>query len=100
MRSALLSLLFLTAPSFASLVDLTSANRRPPVLGLPDWSKAGYEQGLKPLPDDSLVAKVITAAQLASTYGVIPNDGIDDTDGLQKAVNGVSQSCPLHDPAV
>lgn len=86
--SALLLALSLTPQSFASLIDLTAANRRPAVPGLPDWTHVGYEQGLKPLPDDSLVAKTVTAAQLASVYGVVPNDGKDDTDGLQKAING------------
>ncbi|PPQ63549.1 hypothetical protein CVT24_004779 [Panaeolus cyanescens] len=66
-------------------VDLTSDNRRPPIAGLPDWSQAGYEKG-KPLPDSSKISTIITAAQLASEYGVIPNDGIDDTDGLQRAI--------------
>ncbi|KAJ7130871.1 hypothetical protein C8R46DRAFT_1048762 [Mycena filopes] len=81
-----LVLLFAVPPSLSSLVDLTSSNRRSPVPGLPDWSRAGYEQGLKPLPDDSLVAKIITAAQLSSVYGVIANDGKDDSNGLQKAI--------------
>lgn len=72
----------------AATVDLTSANRRPPVSGLPDWSQVGYEKGSKPLPDDSQVGQIITASQLASVYGVIPNDGQDDTLGLQKAIEG------------
>ncbi|KAJ7105691.1 hypothetical protein C8R44DRAFT_942885 [Mycena epipterygia] len=76
----------LNPQSFAS-VDLTSATRRPRVPGLLDWSQVGYEKGLQPLPGDSLVAKTITAAQLASVYGMMANDGIDDTDGLQKAIS-------------
>ncbi|TFK31285.1 hypothetical protein BDQ12DRAFT_729689 [Crucibulum laeve] len=75
------------SPSLAALVDLTSSNRRAHIEGLPDWSKAGYEKGLKALPsDDTLIGKTITAAQLASTYGVITDDGKDDTAGLQKAI--------------
>jgi hypothetical protein len=100
--SALLLALSLTPQSFASLIDLTAANRRPRIPGLPDWTQVGYEQGQKPLPDDSLVAKTVTAAQLASVYGVAPNDGVDDTDGLQKAINGIpkspqSQSAPSYE---
>ncbi|KAL0947288.1 hypothetical protein HGRIS_013408 [Hohenbuehelia grisea] len=67
-------------------IDLTAANRRPPISGLPDWSKVGFMQGAEPLPDDSKVTRIISPAQLASEYGVIPNDGIDDTDGLQRAI--------------
>ncbi|KAJ7117143.1 hypothetical protein C8R44DRAFT_738986 [Mycena epipterygia] len=87
MWATALVLLVWTPQSFASLVDLTSADRRPRVPGLPDWTQVGYEEGLQPLPGDSLVAKTITVAQLASVYGVIANDGIDDTDGLQKAIS-------------
>lgn len=75
-------------PSLAALIDLTSSNRRPAIDGLPDWSSAGYEKGLKPLPDDSLVAKIISASQLASDYDVVANDGVDDTAGLQRAILG------------
>ncbi|KAJ7117093.1 hypothetical protein C8R44DRAFT_708379 [Mycena epipterygia] len=92
MWAAALVLLVWTPQSFASLVDLTSANRRPRVPGLPDWTQVGYEKDLQPLPGDSLVAKIITVAQLASVYGVIANDGIDDTDGLQKAISGMSHN--------
>ncbi|KAJ7290615.1 hypothetical protein C8J57DRAFT_1493324 [Mycena rebaudengoi] len=87
MWAAALVLLVSTQHSFASLVDLTSANRRLRIPGLPDWTQVRYEKGSEPLPGDSSVAKTITAAQLASVYGVIPNDGVDDTDGLQKAIS-------------
>ncbi|KAG8707846.1 hypothetical protein FRC09_001578 [Ceratobasidium sp. 395] len=73
----------------AALVDLTSANRRIQVPGLPDWSKVGFEGG-KALPDNSKVAYTLSAAQLASTYGLIPNDGQDDTTALQNAIKAVS----------
>ncbi|QRV76228.1 chitinase [Ceratobasidium sp. AG-Ba] len=77
-----------------ALVDLTSANRRVQVPGLPDWSKVGFEGG-KPLPDDSKVAYTLSAAQLASQYGVVANDGQDDTTGLQNAIKAVnSQTVP------
>jgi hypothetical protein len=94
MWKAALLLLLWTPQSLSALVDLTAGNRRPRVPGLPDWTQVGYEQGLKPLPDDSLVAKTITAAQLASIYNVKPNDGVDDTDGLQKAIAGMLESSP------
>ncbi|TFK31443.1 hypothetical protein BDQ12DRAFT_694133 [Crucibulum laeve] len=84
--TTLLSFSLILAPSLAAVVDLTAANRRPPVTGLPDWSQVGYEKGINPIPDDSLVARTVTAAQLASSYGVIPNDGQDDTAGLQRAI--------------
>ncbi|KAF8597456.1 hypothetical protein BDV93DRAFT_513317 [Ceratobasidium sp. AG-I] len=77
-----------------ALVDLTKANRRAPLPNLPDWSGAGFEGG-NALPDDSKVAFTLSAAQLASQYGVVPNDGQDDTAGLQNAINAMnSQSVP------
>jgi hypothetical protein len=81
--------------SFAALVDLTAANRRPAIAGLPDWSKSGYEKGSKPLPDGSLVATVISAAQLASVYNVTPNDAKDATNGIQQAILGEYLSTPV-----
>jgi hypothetical protein len=90
---SLLCVVFSAQSILASLVDLTSANRRDPIPGLPDWSQAGYEKGQKPLPDDSLVSKTITSDQLASQYGVIANDGKDDTDGLQQAIFGEYGIC-------
>ncbi|KAJ6551177.1 hypothetical protein B0H19DRAFT_1263865 [Mycena capillaripes] len=86
MLAATLAIILLITHGHGALLDLTSNNRRAPVPGLPDWSQAGYEKGLKPLPDDSLVAKIIAASQLSSVYGVVANDGQDDTDGLQKAI--------------
>ncbi|KAG8693361.1 hypothetical protein FRC08_009172 [Ceratobasidium sp. 394] len=78
----------------AALVDLTSANRRLRVPGLPDWSKAGFEGG-NALPDNSKVAYTLSAAELASTYGLRPNDGQDDTAALQNAIKAVnSQAVP------
>ncbi|KZW01910.1 hypothetical protein EXIGLDRAFT_829812 [Exidia glandulosa HHB12029] len=71
-------------------VDLTAANRRTKVTGLPDWSQAGYERGQKSLPDDSQVGTTLSAADLASKYGVVPDDGKDDTDGLARAIADLS----------
>ncbi|CEL58594.1 hypothetical protein RSOLAG1IB_08670 [Rhizoctonia solani AG-1 IB] len=78
----------------AALVDLTKANRRGPLPDLPDWSGAGFEGG-NPLPDNSKVAFTLSPATLASQYNVIPNDGQDDTAGLQQAITAMSsQSVP------
>ncbi|EJD37321.1 hypothetical protein AURDEDRAFT_173595 [Auricularia subglabra TFB-10046 SS5] len=83
----------LSPPSvLAATVDLTQHNRRPPIGGLPDWSKVGYERGEKPLPDDSQVKTVVSPDVLASKYGVIPNDGQDDTSGLERAINDFSNT--------
>ncbi|RDB26659.1 hypothetical protein Hypma_005536 [Hypsizygus marmoreus] len=80
----------------ATTIDLTAANRRPPISGLPDWSKVGFMEGKESLPDDSRVTRIITPEMLASQYNVIPNDGIDDTDGLQKAIEdaGLTPQAP------
>ncbi|KAF8918444.1 hypothetical protein CPB85DRAFT_84634 [Mucidula mucida] len=75
----------------AGLVDLTSANRREQVPGLPDWSQAGFERGTQDLPDDSKVGYTLTADQLATQFGLVANDGQDDTDALQKAISAMSQ---------
>ncbi|CAE6443714.1 unnamed protein product [Rhizoctonia solani] len=78
----------------AALVDLTKANRREPLPNLPDWSRAGFEGG-NPLPDNSKVAFTLSSAALASQFNVIPNDGQDDTAGLQQAIRAMSsQSVP------
>lgn len=68
-------------------IDLTSANRRPPIEGLPDWSKVGFMQGQQALPSDGQITRVISPETLAAQYGVIANDNVDDTDGLQKAIS-------------
>ncbi|CAE7205809.1 unnamed protein product, partial [Rhizoctonia solani] len=64
------------------------------LMELLDWSGAGFERG-NALPDDSKVAFTLTPAALASQYNVIPNDGQDDTAGLQQAITAMSsQSVP------
>ena len=79
----------------ATIPDLTSANRRAPIPGLPDWSKAGYRGGA-PLPgpaDINSDAKCqITAAELASQYNVRA-DGSDATTGLQAAIDAIRTQC-------
>ncbi|MEZ0076406.1 discoidin domain-containing protein [Planotetraspora sp. GP83] len=88
-----------TAPAAAAAAtavpDLTSANRRAPIAGLPDWSKAGYRGGAAlPGPGDFNPdpACQITAAELASTYGVRA-DGSDATGGLQAAIDAIRTTC-------
>ncbi|MFJ3902948.1 glycosyl hydrolase family 8 [Streptomyces sp. NPDC090025] len=79
----------------AALPDLTSANRRAPQAGLPDWSKAGYRGGAalpgsgEANPDQNCH---ITAAELASQYGV-KADGSDATTGLQQAIDAIRTTC-------
>ncbi|MBP2478453.1 hypothetical protein JOF53_007325 [Crossiella equi] len=83
------------AGASAALPDLTSANRRAPVSGLPDWSKAGYRGGAA-LPGPSELnpdqSCQITAAELASQYAVRV-DGSDATTGLQKAIDDIRTRC-------
>jgi hypothetical protein len=50
--------------------------------GLPDWSHAGYRGGL-PLPDAS---KILATIDVAAEHGVIADDGLDDSAGLQAAI--------------
>ncbi|MFJ6617824.1 GDSL-type esterase/lipase family protein [Kitasatospora sp. NPDC091335] len=75
---------------------LAKGNRRGPVDGLPDWSKAGYRGGER-LPGEAQRSKDakcrITAQDLAATYGVRADDGTDDTDGIQRAIDHVRTDC-------
>lgn len=77
-------------------LDLSAANRRAPIAGVYDWSKAGYRQGGN-LPSSSdfsaAVTCTITPAALASSYGVIPDDGTDDTAGIQQAIDAIKTNC-------
>lgn len=77
-------------------LDLSSANRRAPIAGLYDWSKAGYRGGAN-LPGaaetNPNAACQITAAELASQYAVTPNDGVDDSAGLQAAIDAIRTGC-------
>ncbi|MBJ6761267.1 cellulose binding domain-containing protein [Myxococcaceae bacterium JPH2] len=80
----------------AESLDVSSVNRRAPLAGLPDWSKAGYRGGQNlPGPADINpdAACQVTPAELATTYGVVPNDGLDDTAGLQAAIDMLRTSC-------
>ncbi|MEU9385892.1 hypothetical protein AB0D38_35230 [Streptomyces sp. NPDC048279] len=77
-------------------LDLSTANRRGAVAGLYDWSKAGYREGAG-LPGaadmNSDGACEITADELATQYGVVPDDGVDDTAGLQNAIDYIKANC-------
>jgi hypothetical protein len=86
------------APGSGALTSLNTAsgNRRAPVAGLYDWSKAGYRGGMD-LPGSGDInpsaSCQITPAKLKSTYKVTPNDNADDTNGLQAAIDAIRTSC-------
>ncbi|MDX3660077.1 cellulose binding domain-containing protein [Streptomyces sp. ID05-26A] len=86
------------APGAGALtgVDTSAGNRRAPVSGLYDWSKAGYRGGQN-LPGAGEInadaACQITAAELASQFAVRPNDGQDDSAGLQAAIDSIRTTC-------
>ncbi|WP_329000515.1 hypothetical protein OHA18_39520 [Kribbella sp. NBC_00709] len=88
------------APITAKLptLDMSRMNRRTPIAGLPDWSKAGYRDGGL-LPDaqnlDSYHKCWIDADRLADDFDVRPNDSKDDSDGLQKAIDSIREECSL-----
>lgn len=70
------------APGPGALTGLntSAANRRAPVSGLYDWSEAGYRGGQNLAGGNEInpsEACQITAAELASQFGVKPNDGAD-----------------------
>ena len=77
-------------------LDTSAANRRAAVAGVYDWSKAGFRGGMD-LPTNKDIntdkACTIDAAALASTYKVVPNDNVDDTTGIQAAIDKIHQSC-------
>jgi Periplasmic copper-binding protein (NosD) len=83
------------SPALTGL-DVSSGNRRSPISGLYDWSKAGY-RGNGVLPGNNDVnpneSCRITSAELASQFNVRPNDSADDTAGLQAAIDAVRTQC-------
>ncbi|TBL44454.1 hypothetical protein EYA84_01740 [Verrucosispora sp. SN26_14.1] len=84
-----------TAAVDPTAANLTAANRIEPVAGMPDWSRAGYLGGA-PLPSDGDLAGgacTISTARLASEFGVRANDSIDDSSGLQAAIDQIKDSC-------
>jgi hypothetical protein len=76
--------------------ELSFFNRSGPVSGMPDWSQVGYLGGA-PLPGSSDLTSDqscrITPDELAVEYNVVAGDGIDDTSGLQKAIDDVKADC-------
>ncbi|WP_380283463.1 endonuclease/exonuclease/phosphatase family protein [Kitasatospora purpeofusca] len=77
--------------------DLGYANRTVPPIGMPDWSRVGYRggqdlpRGESALTDDA--ACRVSPQKLAATYGVRPDDGADDTAGLQRAIDDIKAQC-------
>ncbi|SDI20399.1 Carbohydrate binding module (family 6) [Actinokineospora alba] len=80
----------------AAGLDLSPANRRAPIPGLYDWSKAGFRGGAT-LPGANEInpdaACQLTPAELAGQHGVRPGDGVDDSAGLQAAIDAVRTRC-------
>ncbi|GGM72845.1 hypothetical protein GCM10011609_05830 [Lentzea pudingi] len=85
----------IAAPALTGL-DVSSGNRRAPISSLYDWSKAGY-RGNGVLPGNNEINPSatcqITAAELASQFGVRPDDAADDTAGLQAAIDAIRTQC-------
>jgi len=85
-----------TGSQALTTLDTSAANRRGPVPGLYDWSKAGFRGGQN-LPGSGDInpsaSCQITPAQLASTYKVKPDDGADDTNGIQAAIDKLHKDC-------
>ncbi|WFE23921.1 RICIN domain-containing protein [Solwaraspora sp. WMMD937] len=84
-------------PQSTSRPDLSMSNRvRGGVDGLPDWSRVGY-QGGHPLPGEHLItadaACRLDPSRLAGEFGVVADDGLDDTAGLQAAIDHVRAAC-------
>ncbi|MFC7614154.1 hypothetical protein ACFQV2_11940 [Actinokineospora soli] len=79
----------------ATPLDLSAANRRAPLPGLPDWRKAGYRGGAT-LPTDADLtpdAACRTTPEELAALGVRPDDGADDSAGLQAAIDAVRRDC-------
>ncbi len=76
--------------------DLGHTNRAAPPPGMPDWSRVGFRAGA-PLPGDANLTGDtscrITPQRLASEFGVVANDGGDDSTGLQKAIDHIRSRC-------
>lgn len=85
-----------TGSQALTTLDLSAANRRAPVAGLYDWSKAGFRGGQN-LPGAGDInpdkSCQIDAAQLAGTYKVKPDDNADDAAGIQAAIDKLHSTC-------
>ncbi|GII92974.1 endonuclease/exonuclease/phosphatase family protein [Sinosporangium siamense] len=95
--SAIQAVSAVEAPALASSdPDLGFANRITAPAGMPDWSRVGYLGG-QGLPGDGEITGNascrITPQQLASGFGVVPDDGVDDTTGLQNAIDQIKSQC-------
>ncbi|QFU89179.1 hypothetical protein [Amycolatopsis sp. YIM 10] len=77
-------------------LDLGRENRAAPLPGLPDWSRAGYREG-ENLPGDAQYnpdpACRITPGELANQFDVRPDDGEDDSAGIQSAIDKIRTDC-------
>ena len=55
----------------------------------------GYRgDGMLPSINEGTDRCGISAAQMESVYGIIGNDGVDDTDGIQAAIDAIPELCP------
>ncbi|WBB80371.1 hypothetical protein O7606_03040 [Micromonospora sp. WMMD882] len=84
-----------TVAGLAGDADLTAGNRIGAVAGMPDWSRVGYLGG-QALPSDGDLAGgacTIDPARLAGEFGVRADDGVDDSAGLQSAIDRIKAGC-------
>ncbi|MFF7455391.1 endonuclease/exonuclease/phosphatase family protein [Kitasatospora sp. NPDC008115] len=85
-----------TAGPGAEGPDLSHANRTGPPPGMPDWSRVGFRGGQQLPGNGDLTGDAgcrITPDRLASQYSVRPDDGVDDTTGLQRAIDDIKANC-------
>ncbi|MFF2351841.1 endonuclease/exonuclease/phosphatase family protein [Kitasatospora sp. NPDC058115] len=85
------------AAAAAEEPDLSYANRTAPPIGMPDWSHVGYRDGQNlPRGESALTEDAtcrVSPQRLADGYGVRPDDGADDTAGLQRAIDDIKAQC-------
>ncbi|MFD8013766.1 phosphatidylinositol-specific phospholipase C domain-containing protein [Streptomyces sp. NPDC058955] len=83
-------------PGLPASADITSGNRRAPLPGLPDWTAVGY-RGTGTLPAarnfTTDAACVVSPRELTDTYGVRVDDALDDSAGLQSAIDHIRTVC-------